>query len=235
MTVRAETGTDSTVAARAAAIASAGAAVIHLAVTPTHWRDWVLSGIFFASVAVFQLIWAVLAWTRPPVVLLAAAIVANSGLAVLWVWSRTLGEPFGPNAGELEAVHAAGICALLLECYVVMGSAWAWLRHDRAESVSRLQSALVLLTANTVVAAAVAVGLASSLQGHYHHPAPAEAQGEHQAPQSDPTDGQHNQSETVTKLDARVTQPPAAPVPTEPALPQTDSSHDANGDHHHDG
>jgi hypothetical protein len=40
VTYRAETGTDSALAARLAAIASIGAAVIHLAVIPSHWRDW---------------------------------------------------------------------------------------------------------------------------------------------------------------------------------------------------
>lgn len=32
--------------------------------------------------------------------------------------------PFGPSAGEPEPVGAAGICVLLLQCYVVMGAGW---------------------------------------------------------------------------------------------------------------
>lgn len=226
--------TDIRVAARAAAIASIGAAVIHFAVTPSHWSDWLPSGVFFASIAVFQLIWAFLVWTRPPAVLLAAGIVANAGFAALWVWSRTAGEPFGPNAGEPEPVQAAGICALLLECYIVMGAAWAWFRGDRAAPVSGVGSALVLLGANTVVAAAVTAGVASGLQGHDHHHAPEEAQGEYQAPHSEHTPGHHSQSEPAVPLDAQVTQPSTAPAPAGPALPLTEPSHDTNGEHHHD-
>ena len=166
---RAEAGTDRRLAARAAAIASLGAAAIHIAVLPGHWREWLPSGVFFASVAVFQLVWAILAWTRPPSVLLAAGIFANLGLAGLWVVARTAGQPFGPHAGETEAVQAAGICALLLECYVVMGALWAWFRsEERTAPVSGFSSAAVLLGANALVVTAVTVGVVSGVRGHDH-------------------------------------------------------------------
>lgn len=172
MSSRAATGNDSRVAARAAAISSVGAAAIHFAVMPAHWREWMPSGLFFGSLAVVQLVWALLAWTRPPAVLLAAGIVANSGAVALWVMSHTTGLPFGPGAGQPEPVHAAGIGVLLLECYVVMGAAWAWYRHRMPEPVSELGSGLVLLGANAVMACTVLVGVASGLQGHDHghHP-----------------------------------------------------------------
>ncbi len=176
MTSKVGAETDSGLAARAAAIASIGAAMIHFAVIPVHFVDWVLSGLFFASVSAFQLIWAFLVWTRPPAALLAVGVMGNASLATLWVVSRTDGVPFGPHAGEPEVVHAAGICVLLLECYVVMGAAWAWMRGWRAEPVSGLRSALVLLAANSVVAVVVALGLASTLQNHDHHHPPAQAQ-----------------------------------------------------------
>ena len=234
MTSRAVSRTDGRVAARAAATASVGAAVIHFAVTPAHWGGWLPSGIFFASIAVFQLIWAFLAWTRPPVVLLAAGIVANAGFAALWVWSRTAGEPFGPNAGETEPVQAAGICALLLEFYIVMGAAWAWFRGDRAAPVSGVGSAVVLLGANIVVALAVTAGVASGLQGHNHHHGPDAALSEQQAPHSEHIAGHHNHSESAVPLDARVTQPSTAPAPAGPALPLPEPSHHNDGEHHHE-
>lgn len=234
MTSRAASGTDSKVAARAAATASLGAAVIHFAVTPAHWNHWLPSGIFFASIAVFQLMWSFLAWSRPPAVLLAAGIVANAGFVALWVWSRTAGQPFGPNAGEPEAVQAAGICALLLECYIVMGAAWAWFKGDRAGPVSRFGSALVLLGANTVIAAAVTAGVASGLQGHDHHHAPDEAQSEYLAPHSEHTDGHQNHSEPAVPFNDQVIQPSTAPAPDESALPVTEPSHDIDEDHQHD-
>jgi Na+/melibiose symporter-like transporter len=120
MAPRAAKKTDSRLAARLAAIASLGAAVIHFAVVPTHWQEWMPSGLFFVSIALLQLIWALVVVARPTTAVLAAGIAANVGAAALWALSRTAGAPFGPNAGEPELVQAAGLCALLLEVYVVM-------------------------------------------------------------------------------------------------------------------
>lgn len=191
MISRVGAATDSGLAVRAASTASVGAAVIHFAVMPVHWLDWLPSGLFFATAAVFQLMWALLAWTRPPAVLLAVGIVGNAGLAALWVVSRTEGVPFGPHAGDPEVVQAAGICTLLLECYVVMGAAWAWMRADRAEPVTVVGSALVLLIANSVIIVVVTLGLASSLQNHDHHRQPAQAQ----HPRGPATEADHHHDE----------------------------------------
>lgn len=171
-----EVQTDSGLAARCAAIASAGAGLIHFAVMPGHWLDWMPAGLFFALAAVFQLMWAFLAWSRPRPLLLAVGMAVNAGIAALWVASRTGGLPFGPRAGVPEAVDAASICVLLLECYVVMGAGWAWLQDYEPEAVSRFRSALVLLGANGVIAGTVCVGVASSFAGDHDHHAPAEAQ-----------------------------------------------------------
>lgn len=164
---------DNRLSARCAAVASIGAAVIHLGVAPAHWGDWVASGVFFAALAAFQLLWGFLAWSRPTALVLGAGIAVNAGSVGLWILSRTVGMPFGPHAGQPEAVEAAGICVLLLQCYVIMGALWTWLRSSRAQQVSGTGRALVLLGANSVMAVAVTVGLASGLQGHHHHePAP---------------------------------------------------------------
>ncbi len=230
MSSRAATGSDSTVAARAAAIASLGAAVIHFAVTPAHWGDWMPSGLFFATVAVFQLLWAILAWTRPPVLVLAAGMVVNATTAALWVWAHTAGAPFGPNAGETEAVAAAGICVLLLECYVVMGAAWAWYRRDQPESVSSFASAAVLLGANTVVVAAVAAGVFSGLQGHDHHHSPIEADGAPAVVHKEHGDAHGAHAVPAVPLDARTAK---APAPASPAPPPAAGDHDDHGRDHH--
>ncbi len=220
MSYRAETGTDSALAARLAAIASIGAAVIHVAVLPSHWQLWLPAGLFFASVAVFQVIWALAAWTRPSGLLLAAGIAVNGACVTLWVWSRTTGVPFGPHAGEPEVVAAADICGLLLQCYVVMGAAWAWLRIYRQESVSRVGSVLVLLGANGVIAAAVVAGVTSSLVDPEHH-SPAEAAGDRQEVRPG-----HDHPAPV---EARILEQSAPVVDVTPAL----HPHDSGDTHQH--
>ena len=169
--------TDTRLAARCAAVAAIGASFIHLAVMPVHWADWWVSGVFFVAMTLAQLGWAVIVWSKPTVPLLAAGIAVNGGAAALWIASRTVGAPFGPHAGQTEAVDAAGICVLLLECYVVMGAAWAWLRNSEPEQVSGFSRALVLTAANTVMGFAVLAGLASIFTGHPHQHVPAEASG----------------------------------------------------------
>ena len=218
MATREATKTDCELAARVAAIASAGAGLIHLAVMPTHWSDWWLSGLFFSLTGVMQILWALRAWKRPAGWVLGLGIALNAGIVMLWVITRTAGVPFGPHAGDVEAVEAAGICAVLLECYVVMAAAWSWMQHENAEPVSALGGALVLVGANTVIMGAVVVGMASSLQGH-HHQAPAEALREQQHTIS----GHHHSDPAVPPVHAPV-EPSAAPAPgpEDLGLPVTD-------------
>ena len=210
MRARAATNTDSDVAIRVSAIASLGAAVIHFAVVPTHQQSWLASGVFFASIAVVQLVWALMAWDHPSPAIVFVGVVANAGAAALWVVSRTVGAPFGPHAGAPEAVQAAGICALLLECYVVMGAGWVRYRGRRSQLVPGVASALVLLGAGAVVATAASVGVVSGVQHDHHAPVDAEAGPHHEGP-------------------VRVPPVSDAVLP----LPASESSHPSDGHHHH--
>ena len=186
-------------------MASAGAGLIHFAVMPAHWLDWIPAGLFFAAVAVLQLMWAFLVWSRPRPLLLALGIAANAASVALWVATRTVGLPFGPHAGVPESVEGAGICVLLLECYVIMGAGWAWLQDYEPEAVSRFRSALVMLGANGVIAGTVCVGVASGFQGH-HHDGPMEAQRPPQNGAPRHHEAPHQHSEPVAPVS-----PPAAP------------------------
>ncbi|MCX6484964.1 MAG: hypothetical protein NT146_17325 [Mycobacterium sp.] len=227
MATREMTKTDSRLAARCAAIASLWAAVIHFAVTPMHWRDWLPLGACFAALAVFQLLWAFVAWSRPGTLVLAAGIAANAGAAALWVTSCVAGLPVGPSAGQPEAASAAGICVLLLQCYVVMGAVWAWTRQHQPEAVSGFKRAAVLIGANAVMAGAVAIGLVGSLHGQqHHHGGTVEAQSDH------PASHDAHMVEPLAPLVNGVTKPPVAPAP-EQGLPVTDMGLDIGGDQHH--
>lgn len=229
--------TDSRLAARCAAVASVGAAVIHVAVSPAHWNDWMPSGVFFASIAAFQLLWGLLAWWRADGLLLVTGVAVNIGSAALWVMSRTTGAPFGPHAGQPEAVEAAGICVLLLQCYVVMGAAWALHRRSRADEVSDFGRSMVLLGATTIMAGAVAVGLASGLQGHHHdHGAGVEVEAGHAPPGEGHAGGHHHEAPATPPENGAVQpygrRPESAPSETV-AVPQSPAPPDADG-HQHD-
>ena len=224
--------TDSRLAARLAAIASLGAAVIHFAVVPTHWQEWMPSGLFFVSIALFQLIWARVVLARPSTAVLAAGIMANVGACALWALSRTAGAPFGPHAGEPELVQAAGLCALLLEVYVIMGTGWVWYRGHQPALISAFGNAIVLLGASAVIAAAATLGVASGLQ-HDHH-APAGTEPAHHGSSIGHEDGHHDHLEPPAPPTVESIRQPSAPVPIEAPPPAADPSHPIGGDHHHE-
>ncbi|WP_242702207.1 hypothetical protein [Arthrobacter cavernae] len=92
-----------------------GSAAIHAAVVPEHLGHWAAAGAFFLILAAAQLAAGVLVLLRRQrTVLLAAAAVSIVPL-VLWLHSRTVGLPFGPEAGVPEAVGLADCAASLLE------------------------------------------------------------------------------------------------------------------------
>ena len=222
MASKAATRTDSRLALKLAALASFGAAIIHFAVVPTHWQEWLPSGLFFVSIALFQLIWARLVVARVTTSMLAAGIMLNVGAIALWALSRTSGAPFGPHAGEPELVRAADLCALLLQIYVVMAAGWVVYRGHHGEPIPAFGNAIVLLGATAVVALASTVGVASGLQ--HGHPEQAGAATDHHGPAAGPSEAHHGvQADPL----------PAAPAPTEPALQSDEPLNDDHADHPH--
>ncbi|WP_107767192.1 hypothetical protein [Nocardioides terrigena] len=128
-----------------------GAAVLHAAVVPEHASEWLVAGAFFVALACVQAgaAGAVVhhggrvSWT-------AAALVSAVPLAV-WLWSRTVGLPWGPEAGAAEPLGVADLAAATLELatLVLVGS---WARHRRHRLAGR-----PLLTVDTTLIALVAL------------------------------------------------------------------------------
>lgn len=216
-----------------AALASFGAAIIHFAVVPTHWQEWMPAGLFFLTIALFQLIWARLVLARMTTSVLAAGIMLNVGAIALWALSRTAGAPFGPHAGEPELVKAADLCALLLQIYVVMAAGWVVYRGQHGEPIPAFGNAIVLLGAFAVVALASTVGVASGLQ--HGHPEQAGAATDHHGPNVGPAEAHHGHSEPASLPPiAESVGTPAAPAPAAPPAPSGEPPEDAHGDHPHD-
>lgn len=233
MATKAAVRTDRALAVRLAGLASLGAAVVHCAVAPAHWNEWVPAGLFFVSIAVFQLFWARLVISRTNAPVLAAGIVLNAAALALWLLSRTVGSPFGPHAGVPELVQAADLCAVLLQVYVVMGAGWAWYRGRHGEPVPAFAHRMVLLGAATVVALAASVGVASGLRHGDHSPAGAEP--DHHGPSIEHADGHggHHPEPVTAPPAVEAVATPAAPAPTETRRPLTEPLSGAHGVHDH--
>lgn len=90
-------GADLRVARQVAIIAAAAAGLAHAVSTPDHWRWWRASGVLFALLTVVQCGLAYALWRRwKPSLVLAAGVVTNAAVVLLYVFSRTVGVPGAP-------------------------------------------------------------------------------------------------------------------------------------------
>ena len=102
---------------------SVGAAAIHFAVVFEHFADYTLYGVFFLVISWAQLIWpAVLLW-RPSRLWLWLGIVGNAIVIAVYVASRTIGLPFGPDLHNAESVGALDVVSCVLEFGLIVGCA----------------------------------------------------------------------------------------------------------------
>ena len=105
---------------RAVAALSFGAACLHGSVIVSHFREYVLFGLFFAIVAPLQVLWAELLRRAPEQRrLLAAGAIANGLVVVVWLVTRTVGLPFGPERLEAEAAGLKDVLATGSELMIV--------------------------------------------------------------------------------------------------------------------
>jgi hypothetical protein len=90
-------------------------------VIAAHFREYWLFGLFFAVIAPLQLAWAYLA-SRPAVraAVLVAGAVGNLTVALVWLVSRTVGLPIGPDAWQAESVHLPDVVATLDEIAIAL-------------------------------------------------------------------------------------------------------------------
>ena len=94
---------------------SVGAAAIHFAVVFEHFAEYTLYGVFFLVISWAQLIWpAVLLW-RPSRLWLSLGLAGNAIIIVVYVLSRTVGLPFGPDLHSPESVGALDVVSCVLE------------------------------------------------------------------------------------------------------------------------
>ena len=102
-----------------AAALSLAAAGIHFSVISEHLEEYVLFGVLFFALGWFQLVWAqvYLVWPRPPVA--ALAILVNLGAVLVWVTSRTVGMPIGPEPWVPEQVGFADLLASSFEIGII--------------------------------------------------------------------------------------------------------------------
>ena len=125
------------------ALASASAALIHVMAASHHFSEWWLFGTGFVVMAVLQGATAVALERSGSRLAPLATLVVNAPIVALWLWSRTLGLPFGPESGEAEAIGIADALCTVTEI-VLMGGALALLRGASERTLARWSTAAVV-------------------------------------------------------------------------------------------
>lgn len=140
-------------------VLSVGAAAIHAAVIGDHFDEDLLFGLFFVAVSVFQFLWALVWLWRPATLVAAVGALVNAAIIVTWFWSRSLGLPFGPHPGDVEAVGINDTLATLFQLVLVLALCALVLPQARRLFDRRSYPAYTLTLA--AVLSIICVGLAT--------------------------------------------------------------------------
>jgi hypothetical protein len=107
-------------ALRIAAWLSIAAGLIHAIAMIDHFSHYWLFGVFFLVLTYGQVLWGIaLLRGRATEQMLRSGVLANLAIVAIWLVSRTAGLPFGPNAGDPEAVGPMDVAATLDQLVLV--------------------------------------------------------------------------------------------------------------------
>jgi hypothetical protein len=147
------------IALRCLAVAGSVAAVIHFAVTSSHFEQYWAYGVFMLAVALAETLWSLLAASRrgDRRAVLWTGLVLNLGVVLVYVVTRTAGDVIGPGAGTPEAFGLGdGLCTVLEAVVAVGCGALLVARAGRPVPAARMTRAV----AAAGVASAVVLGVA---------------------------------------------------------------------------
>ena len=99
-----------------------GAASIHASIAPKHYREGLIYGLFFTGLSVGQLLLGgLIAWKRDPRVITVVAA-GNAATIGLWLLTRLVAIPAGPQSGLRESFGGVDILASALEAVTVVAA-----------------------------------------------------------------------------------------------------------------
>jgi hypothetical protein len=104
------------------AAAAIGAGLIHLAYAPEHLREYVPLGVGFLAAGVLQVLWGLFIAVRHSVRAMLLGSVFSLAFIGVYLVSRTVGLPLGPEAFHPETFGAADLLCCALEVPVAFGA-----------------------------------------------------------------------------------------------------------------
>jgi hypothetical protein len=158
---------------------SLGAGVIHLVMVPSHASEWLPEGIGFAVAGWAQIGLALLLLVRPSRGALRATCLLNLVLVGLWIVSRTVGLPVGPEAGVAHAASFVDLTCVALEVALVLAAGVLLVRPTAGAGLG--DPARVMLSAIPIGILLVATAaIASPSAADHGHSAAVTAAGGHE-------------------------------------------------------
>ena len=120
----------------AAAWLSVAAGAVHAMAGPDHLAEWWAYGLFFFGAAAFQAAYGLLLFTRGiegwggwvavRARVYAAGLAFTASIILVWVVSRTVGVPVGPEAFEPEGIGPLDSASKALEVALLLALARLW-------------------------------------------------------------------------------------------------------------
>ena len=162
-------------------VLSAGAGAIHFSVIQSHFEEYWAFGVFFATAAWLQILWAMWVVARPGRGVALVGIAINGAITAVWVVSRTVGIPFGPEPGVTEAAEFVDVAATSLQILAVLGALALLSRGTARRAVAT--GAVVSLT--LLLGVSVAVLTTAAIISFTPHEESEEATHEEEAPATD--------------------------------------------------
>jgi hypothetical protein len=102
-----------------AAVLAIAAGTIHAVVAASHAQEYWLFAVFFAALAAGQIAWGAVVYKGAVRRVLVTGAWANLAVVLLWLFTRVVAVPLGPEAGERETVGVLDVLASVDELVVV--------------------------------------------------------------------------------------------------------------------
>jgi hypothetical protein len=128
-----------------AADLSLAAAVAHALVAPEHFDEAFVYGAAFVGMAAAQIAFVPLVLRWPSARLFWTGIAGNAIIILAYLDTRLVGIPFGPSAGEVEAVGLIDIPSKLAEVALIGVLAWLLARPPEEASLRAADGTQVVL------------------------------------------------------------------------------------------
>lgn len=126
----------------AAAFFTLGPAIIHFAVVPEHLVSYMPYGVFLFFVGLAQLGLVTGLLLRPSPFILLGGAAGTLGVIAIWIASRTVGIPIGPDSRSTEPIGLPDLYTSLMEFIAVALMLLADRRLETPKSPLRLRRAI---------------------------------------------------------------------------------------------